>query len=155
MDRGFKMLDVIKPSIVKWIDSTPQTITMLQTNETDYSYSYASRVKTARMAGGAPMDFSFDQTLNGLEYLAVVKGAPRKEAAMKFVAFALRPDRQAATMELLSNTPVNRKALPMLSPEAQKWLPDMEKPSNVLMSDEYWAANLDKLTRRFKEWSLS
>ncbi len=155
VERGFKMLDLIKPSIIKWVESTPQTITLLQTNEADFSYTYASRVKTARVAGGAPMDFSFAQTLNGLEYLAVLKGAPRKAAAMKFLAYALTPERQAATMELLSNTPVNRKAAPLLTPEARKWLPDMDNPNNALMNDAYWADNFDKLTRRFKEWVLS
>lgn len=153
--RGFKMLDVIKPDVVKWVESTPQTITLLQTNEADFSYSYASRVKTTRAAGGSPMDFSFKQTLNGLEYLAVLKKAPNRDAAMKFVAFAMRPDRQAAVMELLGNTPVSKKAFPMLSAETRKWLPNMESEQNVLMNDAWWSDNLDKLTRRFKEWSLS
>ena len=155
VERGFRMLDIIKPNVTKWVESTPQTITLLQTNEVDFSYSYASRVKTTRAAGGTPMDFSFRQTLNGLEYLAVLKKAPNRDAAMKFLAFAMRPDRQAAVMELLGNTPVSKKAFPLLSPEARKWLPDMESDQNVLMNDAWWSDNLDKLTRRFKEWSLS
>jgi len=155
VERGFGMLDKIKPSIIKWVASTPQTITLLQTGEADFSYSYGSRVKTARAAGGTPMEFSFAQTVNALEYLAVVKGAPRKEAAMKFVAYALRTECQAATMELLSNTPVNRKALPLLSEDARKSLPDMENPLNALINDAYWAENFDRLQRRFKEWVLS
>jgi putative spermidine/putrescine transport system substrate-binding protein len=155
VDRGFKMLDAIKPSVVKWIQSTPETITMLQTNEADFSYTYASRVKTTRAAGGTPMDFSFGQTLNGLEYLAVLKGAPNKEAAMKFVAFALQPERQAAVMELLGNAPVNKKALPLMSAEARRWLPDMSREENVVLNDMWWADNFDKLNRRFLEWMSS
>jgi putative spermidine/putrescine transport system substrate-binding protein len=155
VERGFKMLDVIKPHIAKWVESTPQTITLLQTGEVDFSYTYASRVKTTRAAGGAPMDFSFEQTLNGLEYLAVLKKAPNRDAAMKFLAFALRPDRQAALMELLGNTPVSKKAMPMLSADTRKWLPNMESSQNVIMDDMWWADHFDALTRRFKEWVLS
>ena len=46
-------------------------------------------------------------------------------------------------------------ALPLLSAESRKWLPDMNNPKNGLINDLYWADNYDRLTRRFKEWSLS
>jgi putative spermidine/putrescine transport system substrate-binding protein len=154
IDRAFKVLERIKPSVVKWIDQTPQTLTLLQTGETDYSYTYASRVKPAR-AGGQSVDFSFDQTVNGFEYLAVVKNAPNKAAAMKFLAFAARPDRQAAFMELIGNTPSSKKALGMMSPESRKWIPNLQAENSVLMDDAWWAKNFDDVTRRFKEWTLS
>lgn len=154
VDRAFRALDRVKPSVVKWVDSTPQTITLLQTNEVDFSYSYASRVKTTA-ATGAGMAFSFAQTLIGLEYLAVLKNAPNKENALKFVAYAMKPERQAATMELLSNMPVSKKAVGLLTPEARKWLPDMTSDQNLIMDDMWWAGNFEKLSRRFKEWVLS
>jgi len=154
VDRAFKALDRIKPSVAKWVDSTPQTITLLQTNEVDFSYSYASRVKTTG-ATGAGMAFSFAQTLNGLEYLAVLKNAPNKENALKFVSYALQPQRQAAVMELLGNTPISKKALPLLSAETRKWLPNMESDQNLVMDEQWWSANFEKLSRRFKEWVLS
>jgi putative spermidine/putrescine transport system substrate-binding protein len=154
VDRAFKVLDRIKPEVVKWIDQTPQTLTLLQTGETDFTYTYASRVKPAE-AGGQSVDFSFDQTVNGFEYLAVVKNAPNKQAAMKFVAFAARPDRQAAFMELIGNTPGSKKALTLMSAESKKWIPDLQSPNSVLMDDSWWAKNFDEVTRRFKEWTLS
>ena len=154
VERAFKALDRIKPSVAKWVDATPQTITLLQTNEVDFSYSYASRVKTTG-ATGAGMAFSFAQTLNGLEYLAVLKDSPNKENALKFVSYALQPKTQAAVMELLGNTPVSKKALPMLSAETRKWLPNMESDQNLVMNEQWWSENFDKLSRRFKEWVLT
>ncbi|WP_439495770.1 ABC transporter substrate-binding protein [Bosea sp. (in: a-proteobacteria)] len=154
VERAFKALDRIKSSVAKWVDSTPQTITLLQTNEVDFSYSYASRVKTTG-ATGAGMAFSFAQTLNGLEYLAVLKNAPNKENALKFVSYALQPKAQAAVMELLGNTPVSKKALPMLSSETRKWLPNMESDQNLVMNEQWWSENFEKLSRRFKEWVLT
>ena len=151
VDRAFKALDRVKASVASWVAATPQTITLLQTGEVDFSYSYASRVKTTN-AEGAGMAFSFAQTLNGLEYLAVLKGAPNKENAFKFVSHCLKPEVQAKTMELMSNTPVSKKAFPMLSEGARKWLPDLANPQNVLLNDAWWADNFEKVTRRFKEW---
>ncbi|MHB0773028.1 ABC transporter substrate-binding protein [Bradyrhizobium sp. 1.29L] len=153
VDRAFKALDRIKPSVAKWVEATPQTVTLLQTNEVDFSYTYASRVRTAAEAG-ASVAFSSAQTLNGLEYLAVLKNSPNKDNALKFVSYALQPARQAAVMDLLGLMPNSRKAYSMLSPETRKWLPDMTSDQNVVMDEWWWSENFEKLSRRFKEWML-
>ncbi|MGY6769798.1 ABC transporter substrate-binding protein [Komagataeibacter sp. NFXK3] len=155
VERGFRMLDTIKPSIIKWVEATTQTITMLEAGEADFSYSYASRVQAAQASGGVSIDFSFAQTLNFLEYLSILKGAPHRDEAMQFVAFALRADRQAATMDMLVNRPVNEKAMGMLSERVQRWMPDINPGRNALVNDAWWAQNYSGLERRFKEWTLS
>lgn len=154
VDRAFKALDRIKPHVAKWIEQTPQTITLLQQNEVDFTYTYASRVKPAAV-GGQSIQFSFDQTLNVAEYVQVLKGAPNKQAAMKFVAFMLRPDRLAAFCEQLGLAPNSDKATALLSPEAKKWVPNMASPNNAVIDDAWWAANYAPLERRFKEWLLT
>lgn len=154
VDRAFKSLDRIKSSVAKWVDPTPQTITLLQTNEVDFSYSYASRVRAVAKTG-ASLAFSFDQTLNDLEYLAVLRNAPNKDNALKFVSFALQPERQAAAMNLLGTTPNSKKALPMLSAETRKWLPDMTSDQNLILNDWWWSENFEEVSRRFKEWVLT
>jgi putative spermidine/putrescine transport system substrate-binding protein len=154
VDRAFKSLDRIKPNVAKWIEQTPQTITLLQQNEVDFTYTYASRVKAAA-AGGQPIQFSFEQTINIPEYVQVLKGAPHKAAAMKFVAFMLRPDRLAAFCDQLGLAPNSDKAMALLSPEAKKWQPNMANPNNVVMDDAWWAANYAPLEKRFKEWLLA
>ncbi|SAI01372.1 extracellular substrate-binding protein [Bordetella ansorpii] len=154
VDRAFRALDRIKPKVVKWVEQTPQSLTLLQTGEADFSYSYASRVRPAQ-ASGQSVDFSFDQTIAGFEYLAVVKNAPNKRAAMRFVAYAARPQCQAAFMELLGNAPGSRKARSLMSADALKWIPDLQSDKVVLMNDAWWTKNFDAITLRFKEWSLS
>jgi putative spermidine/putrescine transport system substrate-binding protein len=152
IDRAFKSLERIKPHVGKWVDETPQSIALLERGEVNFSYVYASRIRTQT---GGKYAFSFDQTLNGLEYLAVVKGAPNKANAMKFVQFAMRPDRQAALMDLLGNFPTSRKGLPLMSADARKWMPNMENPNNAILNDDFWADKYDTVSRRFKEWVLA
>lgn len=154
VERAFKSLDKIKPHVAKWIEQTPQTITLLQQNEVDFTYTYASRVKPAA-ASGQSIQFSFDQTLNVAEYVQVLKGAPNKTAAMKFVAFMLRPDRLAAFCEQLGLAPNSDKATALLSAEAKKWVPNMSSPKNAVIDDIWWAANFAPLEKRFKEWLLT
>jgi putative spermidine/putrescine transport system substrate-binding protein len=154
VERAFKMLDKIKPHIGKWVEQTPQTVSLVQTGEVDYSYTYATRAKAASEAG-QPIKFSFDQNLIGLEYLVVLKNSPNKANAMKFLSFAMRPENQAALMDLHGNTPANNKAVALMNPETRQWLSNPSNTQNVLISDTWWAEHYDELTSRFKLWALS
>lgn len=154
VDRAFRALNRIKPYIGKWVDQTPQTVSLVETGQVDFSYTYSTRVKAAQEAG-KPIDFSFKQTLTGLEYLVVLKNAPNKANAMKFVQFAMRPDRQAALMDYLGNTPASKKALPLVKPDVRKWLSDPSNKLNIISNDVWWAEHYDEITLRFKEWVLS
>ena len=154
VERAFRSLDRIKPYIGKWVDQTPQTVSLVETGQVDYSYTYATRVKAAQ-AASKPIGFSFKQNLIGLEYLVVLKGAPHKQSAMKYVQFSLRPDRQAALMDLHGNTPASKKALSMVTPEAKKWMSNPSNKMDLISNDEWWADHYDELTLRFKEWVLS
>ena len=154
VERAFKSLDRIKPNVAKWVEQTPQTITLLQQNEVDFTYTYASRVKPAA-AGGQSIQFSFEQTLNLAEYMQVLKGAPNKQAGMKYIGFMIRPDRLAAFCEILGLAPNSDKATALLSPEAKKWLPNMTSPNNAIIDDVWWTDNYAPLEKRFKEWLLT
>ena len=152
LDRAFKSLERIKPHVGKWVDETPQSIALLERGEVSFSYVYASRVRTQTAGKYA---FSFDQNLLGTEYLAVMKGAPNKANAMKFVQFAMKPERQAALMTLLGNIPTSRKALPLIGEDARKWMGNVDNPNNAILNDEFWADKFESVTRRFKEWVLT
>jgi putative spermidine/putrescine transport system substrate-binding protein len=154
VDRAFRVLEKIKPHIAKWVEATPQTVTLLQTGEADFSYTYANRIQATNRDQSTNLGFSFDQTLNGIEYLAVLKNAPNKENAFKFLAFAMKPENQASCMEVKGGAPISRKSYPLLSQGALKWLPDLKSKNNAYINDTWWASNLEPLERRFKEWLL-
>lgn len=153
IERGFKALDRIKPHVKKWIETTPETITLLTSNEIDFSYTYLSRVIPAQKAGSS-VAMSMGQTINSLEYLAVPKFSKNREAAMRYIAFCLRPDRQAAFANALYFAPNARKAVPLVSADAKPYLPDTLNPNNVILNDAWWADNFDALQKRFTEWML-
>ncbi|WP_164935261.1 ABC transporter substrate-binding protein [Bradyrhizobium zhanjiangense] len=156
VDRAFKVLDRIKSSVAAWITATPQTVSLLQTGEVDFSYTYANRIKeTAQPGSGSSLGFSFEQNLLSTEKLVIPKGAPNKENAMKFVAYASRADVQARLFNVSPVVPNSKKAISMLSAEARKWMPDMNNPNNLVLDGAYWADNLEPVTRRFKEWVLT
>ena len=67
----------------------------------------------------------------------VAKNAPNREAGMRYIAFCLRPDRQAAFGEAIFYTPNARQAFALVSPEAKAFMPDMESPDNAV-ADAAW-----------------
>lgn len=154
IERGFKALDRIKPAIRKWIETTPETVTLIGSKELDFTYTYLSRV-LASQKNGMSIAMSMKQTLNSLEYLAVPKHGKNTEAAMKYVAFCLRPDRQAAFAEEVAFAPNSSSALSLLSEQARTQIPDMNDPNSVVINDAWWGKHYDSLQRRFTEWMLT
>lgn len=152
--RALKSLQALKPNITKWADSTTQLVTLLTTNEVAYDYCTNGRVK-ATIGTSTPLGINQDQAFISHEYIGVVKGSPRKELAMKFVAFVLRPDRQAAFTDLISYLPGNPKAMDLVSASSKKWLPDMSTGKNIIQNDEWWAEHFDEVQQKFQEFLLS
>lgn len=154
IERAFKSLEKIKPHVRKWFDQTGQMVTLIQQNETDFTYAYTNRVRAARKAG-VSMNISFEQLVNAVAYYAVIRGTPRKEAAMRYLAFAARPEQQARFAEHLSVTPAFKGADSLISEDAKKWKADLTDPNSVFVNDKYWGGVYDEVNRRFKEWILT
>lgn len=151
LDRAFKSLDRIKPEVRKWYEQTAQGVSLLQTNEVDYSYTYVNRVISAQ-AAGISMDMSFEQQLVATTYCTVLRGSPRKEAAFRYCEFITRPEVQQVAAEQLSLIPATKGVFEKVSPEARKWLADTTNPKNIFINDEYWRDHLVDAEKRFKEW---
>ncbi|NEV01840.1 ABC transporter substrate-binding protein [Bradyrhizobium uaiense] len=153
VDRAFKVLERIKPSIAVWTATTTQSISLLQTGEIDFSMTYSNRVKaTMEPGGGKPMAFSLDQVLIFADQFVVVKGAPNKENGMRLLAYMLRPEVQARLEEAVGLIPVSMKAGAMLSEAARKWQPNLRDPKNLVINNAYWSDNHERVQSRFKEW---
>jgi putative spermidine/putrescine transport system substrate-binding protein len=155
IDRAFRALDRIKPYVSKWAKTTPEQVSTVVQNEADFSYSYFNRVKSAQKAG-ATVDFSFEQTVNSLDYFAVPKGTRNKEAAMRFINFCLRPDRQfewAVRGYYLPNTVAAMEQVK--SSPSKAYLPDLTNGKNVIVNADWWASNYSAVQKRYAEWMIS
>ena len=149
IDRAFDSLERIKPSIAKWASTASELTTLLSTNEVDFGINYTGRVKGAQ-ASGTPLQVALDQVVVANDYIAVVKGTPRREAAMKFVEFVLRADRQAEFANLDTDIPSNPTAVGMMTDEARGWLPaDVNSPVHIRQDDLWWAGRTEELQQRF------
>ena len=154
IERAFKALDQIKPHVSHWISSTAQTVSLIQQDETDYTFTYTTRVKNMQ-ASGVPLDFSFKQNILGIAWTGVPRGSKNREAAMQFLDFALDPDRQAELSNYSVDAPSHVAAMDKVDPAIRKWLPDVASKDNCFTDAEWWSTNLEPLTIRYKEWLLT
>ena len=154
IERAFKALDRIKDSVSNWIAATPKTIELISQNECDFTYTYNGRVYGAQQAG-LPIDYSFKQNINFVDWMAVIKGTKNKDAAMRLLAFIMRPDRQAAMTNLMAYPGTNTKSYELVKPEVQSWLPDLSNPNSAMLDIDWWGENQEVVEKRFKEWQLT
>lgn len=154
VERAFKALDRIKPSVSHWIAQTAQTVTLIQANETDFTYTFTTRVKEMQRAG-IPIGYSFQQNIMGVGWAGVVKGTPRKEEAMRLCSYIAKPDVQVQLANLSGDAPCYAEALAKVDPAARKWMPDIADPNNLFVNPGWWDSRVDELTKRFKDWLLT
>ncbi|MHB1217716.1 MAG: ABC transporter substrate-binding protein [Alphaproteobacteria bacterium] len=157
VDKAFKMLDEIKPHIRKWIETAPQSVQLIQTNELDFTYTFNGRVFGANQQG-IPLGYSSQQLLIFFNQFTVPKGAKNPGDAMKLINSMMRPERQAAFCEKIAYPPVTKKGMEMVSAAIKKeWVPDPNNPKNLAINSEWWGApgRFAELTERFKKWMLT
>ncbi|MCC7274604.1 MAG: polyamine ABC transporter substrate-binding protein [Alphaproteobacteria bacterium] len=153
VDRAFKSLEKFKRDAVWWTQF-PQVGPMLLSKEIVVS-SWTRA--PALILEGQPFGISFDGAAITFEGWVIPKGSKNYDAAMKFITFALQPQRQADLTKYIAFGPTNQKALPLVDPKVMAVLPS--QPDNFkkgfLFSGDWWGPNLEKATERFNEWRLA
>ena len=155
-DRAFKSLDRIKPHIAVWWKKGAQPPQLLTDKEADLGSSWNGRI-TGEKWKGAAMDVEWNQGIAQYQYYNIPKGAPNRDNALKFIDFAIKPERQARSAELIPYGPTNRKAIPMID---KKKAPDLPTyPENLKrqapFNEEWWLKNEDALIKRWEAWKLA
>lgn len=154
IERAFKALDRIKPHIKQWVDSMPQTVSFIQNNECDFTFTYSSIVRLGAESG-IPIDISKKNNLIGTSWVAVLKGTKMKDAAMRYVDFIMRTNVQLEYCDITGNPPITPEIVEKMTPEARKWVVDPMAPDNLVMKPDWWGPHLDDLNARFHEWILT
>jgi putative spermidine/putrescine transport system substrate-binding protein len=152
MERALKSLDKFKRDAVWWTQF-PQVEQMLLAREivmSPWTRGVASQLD------GKPLRVSYDGAAISYEGWVIPKGSKNYDNAIKFIEFAIRPERQAELTKYIAYGPTNRKALPLVEPRVMDLLPSNQVnfDKGFLFSGDWWGPNLAKVTERFNEWRL-
>src|SRR5919197_2479619 len=151
VQRAFKSLDRIKSNIPVWWSQFPQPGVLLKTGE--ITMTPWTRTIT-QVLEGDPLGFSYEGAVFTYEGWTVPKGAPHVENAMKFINFALQPERQAELTKYIAFGPTNRQALPLVDAKLRQLLPSDNMGKGILLNGDYWGQNLQKVQEQWNEWRL-
>jgi putative spermidine/putrescine transport system substrate-binding protein len=163
LDRAFRSLTRIKPHVVKWFETPGQAGEMLARGDVVLAEAPAARIYALKKQG-AKVDYEWNQGKLRLDFWAIPKGAKNVGDAMRFIDFALAPERQAEQVKIYPGGPTNAKAYDFIAKELLAELPS--SPENLKkqyrFNDEYWLApfgnagksNQDVINERWNAWVL-
>jgi putative spermidine/putrescine transport system substrate-binding protein len=152
-DRAFKKLSELKPHI-QWWEAGAQPPQFLVAGDVVMATAYNGRIDAATREG-KNLKINWTGQIYDLEYYGIVKGSPNRDAAYKYLAFALSPDAQAAYSQNIAYGPTNTKALAKLDAKTLANLPTA--PANAKGALEFnirfWADQGEALEKRFAAWA--
>jgi putative spermidine/putrescine transport system substrate-binding protein len=163
IDRAFAKLDTIKDSVVWW-DAGAQPPQLLADGEVAMTIVWNGRIFNAIAEEGKPFGLIWDGQVYDLDLFAIPKGAPNKQAAMDFIAFATDTQRLADQAAWIPYGPARASSIPLIgtfnsddSIQMMDHMPTAEANlANALQNDfEFWADRDTELSERFNSWLLN
>lgn len=155
VERAMKKLSTIRDDIL-FYETNAQGEQYLTDGQAAIGLVPDGRALNAR-ANGAPIEIEFGLSFLTWSAMVVPKGAPNKEAAMKFLAYALTPEAQAAVAEAYTYGPVVPKAFDLIPAERAQILsggPQMRGKA-VMLGEKWWGENLTAVTEKVNAWKMS
>ncbi len=139
-DRAIRSLNRIKGQIAKYWLSSGEALQMLNERNAVAGNIWNGPADTVEARSGGTL-FTWNQGVLQGGYWVIPKNAPHRENALRFMAFALRPERQAHFSRLIGYGPANAAALPLLGAQRATHMPTA--PANlarqVLQNYDWWA----------------
>lgn len=156
---AFRQLDRIKDAIVWWADGEAP-VDMLMDRTVTMSSGYNGRFFNAQAVDNAPISVIWDGALLEHATWAIPKGAPERDAAEAFIAFATSTASLAAMANRLAYGPARLSSqrrvglhIPTGTP-IEPYLPTTPRHSDqALVIDQAWyTRTADLRQRRFDDW---
>ena len=159
VDRAFAKLDSIKADVVWW-EAGAQPPQLLADGEVSMTTAYNGRIFAAAVGEGKPFDIIWDGQIMDFDLFVVPKGAPNKDAAMQYIAYATDSQRLADQAKYISYGPARKSSAPLVGmykdgkTEMAPHMPTSpDALKNALVNDfAFWADRDTELNEKFNAW---
>lgn len=152
-DRAFKKLTELKPNI-QWWEAGAQPPQFLVAGDVVLTTVFNGRIDAANREG-RKLKIFWPGGIYDLDYWVIPKGAPNKEASLKFIQFAMQPAAQAVYAQNIAYGPTNIKALASLDRKVLDDLPTSAANAKeaIQFSVAFWSDQGEALEKRFAAWA--
>jgi putative spermidine/putrescine transport system substrate-binding protein len=152
LDVADQQLDKIQPNVVTFWDTGAQSIQLVADGSACLGTAWTTRVTAARNAG-QPVGGVWNGAVYHQDYYTVMKGTKHPEAAMKFIAYATRPEVRAGLASEMGFIVSDAELQAKMDPESLKHQPTPEQAAQGINSDiGWWAENLTSAYKRYSGW---
>ena len=159
VERAFDKLATIKDSVVWW-EAGAQPPQLLADGEVAMTTAYNGRIFNAAISEGKPFEIVWDGQVMDFDLFVVPRGAPNRDLAMEYIAFATDTQRLADQAKWISYGPARLSPGPLVGlyqdgqTEMGPHMPTAEANlTNAIVNNfEFWADNGTELEERFNAW---
>ena len=155
VNRAFKAMDRVRPSIRKFWDTGALSAQMLADKEVVLGSIWNGRLQSVAEKG-APLAIEWNEAMLQSQYWAPMKGAKNLENAQQFIDFACQPEIQAGVAKHIPYGPTNRQAFKSIPADLAARLPS--SPENrqkaFVQNGKWWADNRPMISERWSQWLL-
>jgi putative spermidine/putrescine transport system substrate-binding protein len=153
LERATAKLDTIKDEIVFW-GSGAESQELIGSGEIAMTMIWNGRGWSAKNVDNKPVEIQWNQQIVTADYLVVPKGSPNKEAAMRFIAYAICAANNAKPSQYIPYGPTNKNS----EPDPSK-VPDLSvsnaDENSAYFDDEYLIENYDEIEAAWQAWKGS
>ncbi len=152
-DRAFKKLSELKANI-QWWEAGAQPPQFLVAGDVVMSTAFNGRIDAAQREG-KNLKVTWTGGIYDLDFWVIPKGSANKEEATKLIAFAMKPENQAAYAQNIAYGPTNTKALAKLPAKVLNDLPTSAANAKTALqfNVSFWADQGEALEKRFASWA--
>jgi putative spermidine/putrescine transport system substrate-binding protein len=150
LPRATKKLDTIKKDLVFWT-SGAQSQELIGSGEVAMTMIWNGRAWSAKNTDKKPVEIQWNQQIVTADYLVVPKGSPNKDAAMKFIAYAICAENNAKPSLYIPYGPTNKNAKPDASKVADLSVSNADANS-AYFDDKYLIDNFKEIDAAYQAW---
>lgn len=153
IERAFRKLDQLKPSVRVWWTDGTQPVQLLLTNSVTMSSAWSGRI-FANPQAMADLGYSWEGGALELDYWVIPRGSRNTDAASRFILFASLPYTMATQAELIGYGPVNLTALTFISDKTKPHLPTYapNRTLSFVVDARWWSAHEEEIKARWIGW---
>jgi putative spermidine/putrescine transport system substrate-binding protein len=151
VDRAFAKIEALKPHVALWWKSGAAPVQALGSMEVVMATGWNGRFQ-AGINEGLPLRMVWNGAIAQVGYFQVVKNAPNKENAFKFLNHMISPKAQAEFHKYVAYGPTTAEAWQYIPKSQWERLPsspqNLEK--SVFLSESWWAPHYEALLERWQ-----
>lgn len=154
VDRAFRKLEQIKPSIAVWTTSGDQQMQVMRSGEAPISVMWNGRAKSLQDEG-LDVEMQWDGSLVNPNYLVVIEGGPNPDAGFEYMRwYATHPEAQARFARRLAYGTSHEETVGLLDDSDAAALPTSDENSRrqVRIEPEWWVEHSSQVEPRWREF---